>query len=98
MCRHSTADQLRMGEPTHVTPQLAAKTPLHPGAAPGPTPSRATELHDASATPRSPGRPPHAQLQPGHEFPRRPEPPGGGPPTSTTTAISTWPWPTPAPI
>ena len=54
--------------------QLAAEPPLRPRTAPGPTPSRATGLassRDASAQPRSPGRPPHAQLQPGHELPRR---------------------------
>ena len=50
---------------------------LRPGTGPGPTPSPATGLaasRDASAQPRSPGRPLPAQLQPGRELPRRREP------------------------
>ena len=83
------------GRTNHVIPQLAAEPPIRPGAGPGPTPSPATGLaasRDASAQPRSPGRPLPAQLQPGRELPRRPEPAGRGDgATSTATAGSTWP-------
>ena len=72
--RHSIADQPAKGRTDHVIPQLAAEPPIRPGAGPGPTPSPATGLassRDASAKPRSPGRPPHAQLQPGRRLRRR---------------------------
>src|SRR6476620_436322 len=53
------------GRTDHVTPQLAAKPPHGPVAASGPAPRQATRLvasRAPSAQPRSPGRPPHAQL------------------------------------
>ena len=62
------------GRTYHVIQQLAAEPPLRPRTGPGPTPSPATGLassRDASAQPRSPGRPLPAQLQPRVELPRR---------------------------